>query len=149
MTNPEPSPHSPAQHPGINADGLPANYVFRPEFEVTARATKAAMDRGTPPVLLVDVRTREEWDLVHVDGAVHLPLDQVERRWTELDVEPGQAVCVICHHGVRSLKATLALRQLGIPNAMSVAGGIEAWSLAADPTVRRYERGPAGSRLIP
>jgi rhodanese-related sulfurtransferase len=42
-----------------------------------------------------------------------------------------------CHHGVRSLRAALALRQLGI-NAKSMAGGIDLWSIDIDPAIRRY-----------
>ncbi|MFZ4575958.1 MAG: rhodanese-like domain-containing protein, partial [Phycisphaerales bacterium] len=72
--------------------------------------------------------------------AVHIPLDEIERRHDEVEPEPGQAVAVICHHGVRSMRAALALRALGVQGCLSVAGGIEAWSLAVDSGVPRYER---------
>ncbi len=128
--------------------GLPPGYVLRPELELTARQVKGMLDAGTPRVLIVDVRTQPEWDAVHLKGAVHIPLDEVERRADEIELNPGQTLAVICHHGVRSLKASLALRALGFPAAMSIAGGMDAWSLGADPTVARYERGPGGVRLL-
>ncbi len=45
---------------------------------------------------------------------------------------------VYCHHGVRSLNVVNWLREQGIENCQSVAGGIDAWSLAVDPSVPRY-----------
>jgi len=43
-----------------------------------------------------------------------------------------------CHHGVRSLKAALWLREQGIEQAQSLQGGIDRWSLEIDPAVPRY-----------
>jgi rhodanese-related sulfurtransferase len=133
--------------PGLDGRGLPTGYVLKEGLEVSPRETKAAMTDPSK-VLLVDCRTQPEWDLVHVTGSVHIPLDQIEQRHDEIELEPGQQLAVICHHGVRSMKAALALRALGHPSAVSVAGGIELWSLAADPAVGRYERGPGVLRLL-
>jgi rhodanese-related sulfurtransferase len=43
-----------------------------------------------------------------------------------------------CHHGARSKHAASFLRQVGFPQARSLAGGIERWSLAVDQSVPRY-----------
>ncbi|HEX2837395.1 MAG TPA: rhodanese-like domain-containing protein [Phycisphaerales bacterium] len=139
MTTPTPTP-------GHNENGLPAGYPFKPQYEVTVNDAKAQLASGS--LLIIDCRTQEEWDVVRVPGTVHIPLDQIEKRHDEVEPQPGQRVAVLCHHGVRSMRAALALRALGHGDVLSVAGGIDAWSLAADPSVRRYERGPSGSRLI-
>lgn len=131
----------------VDAEGLPRGYPFRPAYEITAREAKRRLDAGDGSILIIDVRTGPEWDHVHVPGSVHVPLDEIERRADEISPAAGQVVACLCHHGVRSLKASLALRQLGFPDAMSIAGGIDAWSLAADPSVRRYER--AGGLITP
>jgi rhodanese-related sulfurtransferase len=39
---------------------------------------------------------------------------------------------------MRSLNAAAFLEQNGVPNVLSLAGGIEAWSLQIDPKVPRY-----------
>lgn len=127
-------------------DGLPPGYTFRPEYEVTPRQAMQMLKKGE--VFLLDCRTREEWDLVHIEGSVHIPLSELDNRADEVEPD-GRAVAVICHHGVRSLKAALLLRERGFPGALSVVGGIEAWSLGADPSVPRYERNSAFCRLIP
>ena len=130
-----------------DAEGLPRGYPFRAAYEITAREAKRLLDAGGDAIVIIDVRTVPEWEHAHVPGSILIPLDEIERRADEVAAAPGQMVACLCHHGVRSLKASLALRQLGFPGAMSIAGGIDAWSIAADPSVRRYER--AGGVITP
>ena len=56
----------------------------------------------------------------------------------EVEPPPGSTVVVYCHHGIRSLSGAAILEMNGIPEAYSLAGGIEAWSQLIDPTVPRY-----------
>lgn len=133
----------------LDERGLPRGYPFKPEYEITARDAKELLNAGR--LVIVDVRTPEEWDLVHLAGSTLLPLNRVEKDFDEIEVPAGVAVATLCHHGVRSLKGALALRASGRPdlaNVKSIAGGIELWSLAADPSVPRYERGPGVLRLV-
>lgn len=117
---------------------------MKPGLEISAKEAKQLLDASG--LVLIDCRTQPEWDLVHIGGTVHIPLDEIEQRADE--VETDKPVAVICHHGVRSLRAALALRALGHPGALSVAGGIEEWSRSADPSVRRYERQGGVCRLL-
>lgn len=130
----------------LNDLGLPHGYQFKPEYEVTPRDAQARLAAGT--LVLIDCRTQQEWDLVHVPGSVHIPLDEIEKRHDEVEPGAGQQVVVLCHHGVRSMRAALALRALGHGDVKSVAGGIDAWSQGADASVPRYERGPGVCRII-
>jgi rhodanese-related sulfurtransferase len=125
-------------HEALDERGLPTGYIFKPELELTPRDAIRMLREGK--LLLIDCRTQPEFEFDHVDGSVHIPLDDIERRASEVEPQPGQQVAVICHHGVRSLRATHALRALGVPGCLSVAGGIDAWSLGADSSVKRYER---------
>jgi rhodanese-related sulfurtransferase len=120
---------------------------LRPGLEITPRDAKAKLEAGS--LLLIDCRTQEEWDAVHVAGSVHIPLHELEQRVDEVLAKPGQQVAVLCHHGVRSLKGALALRQIGFPLAQSVAGGIDLWSIAADARVVQYDRDASGLRTRP
>lgn len=133
----------------FDAEGLPKGYSFKPELELTARQAKEMLEAGT--LLLVDVRTPEEFDLVRVANSQLLTLSEIERRADEIEPASGQQVATLCHHGVRSLKAAFALRASGRPelaDVKSVAGGIDAWSLVADPRIARYERGPGVLRTL-
>ena len=71
---------------------------------------------------LLDVREQHEWDAGHVPGALHVPLGRL--RTTDLD--HAASWLVICRSGVRSLQATLHLRERG-HSAANVAGGVIAW----------------------
>lgn len=125
----------------LDERGLPAGYPFRPELEITPRDALASMRDPDAPLLLVDVRTAQEVACASVAGALHIPLDELASRAGEIEAAMGdddRPVAFLCHHGVRSLKAALFMRQRGVEEAMSVAGGIDLWSAAADPSVPRY-----------
>ena len=58
------------------------------------------MDAGEGFVLL-DVRDDPEWEIAHLEGAIHIPLGELESRVDELD--PSKEVIVYCHVGDRSV----------------------------------------------
>ena len=107
-----------------------------PVREITATQLAAAL-KGPNPPLLVDVRTPHEHDLAAIKPCVLLPLHEIEERASELDEHKGRPVVVYCHLGVRSLDGAAYLRSLG-HDAVSLEGGIEAWSCEIDPRVPRY-----------
>jgi rhodanese-related sulfurtransferase len=122
----------------LDDHGMPIGMPLRTGLEISPREAKRRMQDGS--VLLVDCRTQEEWDLVRVPGSQLVPLHEVEQRAEDIQPAPGQQVAMLCHHGVRSLKAALALRQMGMQDVVSVAGGIDLWALAVGDGVRQYER---------
>lgn len=98
---------------------------------------KQMMDAGEP-VHLLDVRQPEEYEHCHLTGCQLIPLPELSRRHSEVEVPEGTTVVVYCHHGMRSLTGAAILQQAGHENVASMSGGIEAWSLLVDPTVPRY-----------
>ena len=90
-------------------------------------------------VRLVDCRETDEFALCRIPGAELMPLSRfAEEGRTQLLSDLSRPVIVYCHHGMRSLQATMFLRQLGHEKVWSMAGGIEAWSIEVDSTVPRY-----------
>ena len=89
-------------------------------------------------VCLVDVRQPWEHETVALPGSQLVPLDQLTLRAGEIRPEGGVPVVVYCHHGIRSQSAAALLEHLGFHNVLSLAGGIDAWSLLIDPKVPRY-----------
>jgi rhodanese-related sulfurtransferase len=73
--------------------------------------------------MLLDVRTDEEWAQGYVDGAVHIPMDQLMGR---LDEVADQVVCM-CAVGARSARVVQYLNGHG-RDAVNVDGGIYAWA---------------------
>ncbi len=97
-------------------------------------AAVAAM-RAAGAVIL-DVREPWEVALVGLPGAITIPLGQLQQRWQE--VPDDQPVVVVCHHGMRSLQATLFLRAQGCQDVFNLMGGIDAYAVTADPSLARY-----------
>lgn len=105
--------------------------------QIHPRDLKSKLDAGEPIVLL-DVRQPNEYDYCHLDGSTHIPLHELPGRLDELNIPDNTMVVVYCHHGVRSLSGAAILQQAGLKNVASLSGGIDAWSLLIDPSIRRY-----------
>ncbi len=117
--------------------GLPQGYPFQRDWEVTPRELKALLDRRDP-VVVIDVRTEAERSLARIEAAIHVPLAELPSRIPTLREHESDRVVVMCHHGMRSLKATELLRQAGFDDVHSLAGGIHLWSMDIDPSVPAY-----------
>lgn len=89
-------------------------------------------------LLLLDVRTAEELSIASIDGATHLPLDEISVRLGELEEWRDRDVVCMCHHGMRSAYALQILESAGFTRVRNLTGGIDAWSLRVDPTIRQY-----------
>ncbi len=85
---------------------------------------------------LIDVREPEEHAIAHLPGALLIPLGELTARHQEVD--PDQETVVYCHHGIRSMHAIAFLQQQDFENLVNLAGGIDAYSISADPSVPRY-----------
>jgi rhodanese-related sulfurtransferase len=81
---------------------------------------------------ILDVREEYEWAAGHVEGALHIPLDQLPERLEELD--PDSDLFVICRTGGRSFRAVQWLIGQGY-TAVNVAGGMDMWFEAGRPIV--------------
>jgi adenylyltransferase/sulfurtransferase len=90
------------------------------------------------PVYLLDVRQPWEHATAALPGSHLVPLDELALRAEDVAPLPGAAVVVYCHHGIRSRSAAALLEHLGFRDVLSLAGGIDAWSVQVDPEVPRY-----------
>lgn len=73
-----------------------------------------------PAVTLLDIRTAEEYGLGHVENSLHIPVDELRERLSE--VPAGKPVYVICQSGLRSYIACRILAQRGF-DCWNLAGG--------------------------
>ncbi len=101
-------------------------------LEIDVDQAEAAFNAKTHVIL--DVREQQEWNDAHIDGAIHIPLGELQARAGELP--EGTPIYTMCHSGVRSLYAIEMLAQAGHEGAKSIAGGMVAWAGAGKPMVR-------------
>jgi len=76
-------------------------------------------------VYRLDVRTPQEYQQAHLDGAHLIPIDQVERRLAELPKD--RPILVYCAVGSRSAQVFNFLVRRGYPEVYNLDGGITAW----------------------
>lgn len=93
--------------------------------EINTATAKQMFDDGA---FMLDVRTPEEWEMYHVDGATLIELDYLAGRVDE--VPRDQKIIVICNSGNRSQVARDILLDAGFTNVTSIAGGIQGWMSA-------------------
>jgi rhodanese-related sulfurtransferase len=84
-------------------------------------------------VFVLDVRTQEEWNQVHIPGSTLIPLDQLQSRISEIPKD--EDVLVVCRSGNRSASGRDILLQAGYPSVTSMAGGVTQWQVQGLPTV--------------
>jgi rhodanese-related sulfurtransferase len=85
---------------------------------------------------LIDVRSREEWDAVHIEGSTFFTQELMNEMMSKWPKDRG--IIFICHHGIRSLDAAAFFAGHGFQNVRSMTGGIDSWSLRVDPGLPRY-----------
>lgn len=87
-------------------------------------------------VILVDVRTPEEYAEGHLQGSVNIDWegDHFEAETAKLD--KTKPVFVYCLAGSRSADAAEALRKSGFKSIYNLDGGIEAWEKAGFPVTK-------------
>jgi rhodanese-related sulfurtransferase len=98
--------------------------------EISVDQAYKLYEQGT---FLLDVRTPEEWEDYHIEGATLIPLDELEIRVEE--VPQDEEIVVVCRSGNRSQVGRDILRQAGISQSASMTGGVNAWYAAGYPTV--------------
>jgi rhodanese-related sulfurtransferase len=104
--------------------------------EISAHELDDRRKRGDT-IRLIDCREPWENEYVRLEDAILIPMNDTPGRIEELRAMEGQLV-VYCHHGVRSMHVVQWLRAQGLEDAVSLAGGIDSWSLEVDPRLPRY-----------
>ena len=90
-------------------------------------------------VRLLDVRSREEFEAVHIEGAVLLSqpvMQEVLAAGTN-----ARPLVIIDHQGKQGLDAAAYFMGHGLTNVRCLRGGIDAWAEEVDPKVPRYRLG--------
>lgn len=89
------------------------------------------------PVAILDVREEWERDICSIDDtAISIPLNELPSNLEKLPKD--RVLVVLCHYGMRSLRAAAWLRANGFDNAVNLAGGIDAWARQIDRQMKVY-----------
>ena len=76
-------------------------------------------------IFLCDVRTKMEFDSIHLTQAKHIPLDAIKGKINEKQFPDDRLIVFICKSGARSEKAVQLLKAAGYNNLDFVEGGTD------------------------
>lgn len=119
------SPNRPAAEP---ANAIPV---------ISARELKEIKENGTD-VQLIDVRGIEEWNIVHIKGAKHIPKNQMMSEEVLAAMNKEDFIVLHCKMGMRSRDVLIEMQKHGFTNVKSLDGGILAWIKEVDQSLPTY-----------
>lgn len=93
--------------------------------KITAERAKEIMDQNKE-VIILDVRTEEEFNSGHIKGAILIPVDEIKTRAEEILTDKASAILVYCRSGRRSALAAAELKDFGYRSIYDF-GGILDW----------------------
>ena len=104
--------------------------------ELSPTDLKVYLDAAPVKPILLDVRETPEYQHCHIEGSLHIPMNDVPARLAELD--PKREIVVICHHGMRSRTVANYLLGQNFQHVINLTGGIDAWASQVQPDMPRY-----------
>ncbi|MEK6941631.1 MAG: rhodanese-like domain-containing protein [archaeon] len=108
--------------------------VVKSENEISVQELKKMLSEKKK-FLLLDCRTKAEFEIAKIGGAKLVPLGELHEKMKEFGQK--KEIVVFCHHSGRSKFAAAILSRAGF-KARYLLGGIDAWSTEIDLSVNRY-----------
>lgn len=87
---------------------------------------------------LIDVRGLEEWNIVRIEGADHIPKNEMMSREVLSQLNKDDFIVVHCKMGARSRDVLIEMQKQGFTNIKSLDGGILAWIKDVDQSLPSY-----------
>lgn len=118
-------PYSSAKDP-VNMAGFVAENILTGKVKIISWRE---IEEYKEKALLVDVRTRDEFSLGSIPGAINIPVDEIREK---LNVLPkDKPIIVSCAIGLRGYLAYRILVQNGFTEVRNLSGGYKTWSIAS------------------
>jgi NADPH-dependent 2,4-dienoyl-CoA reductase/sulfur reductase-like enzyme/rhodanese-related sulfurtransferase len=119
-------PYSAARDPVIVAGAIGQNFYVGDWDPITPAELHQKIEKGDDCVLL-DTRTVKELKKTGViPGAIHIPIDDLRDRISDLDPEKETILC--CAVGLRAYVGNRLLAMKGFKNVKTLTGGIKSWT---------------------
>jgi len=109
--------------------------------EISVEETRQLLQRKEPVVLL-DIREKEEIALGYIEGAIFLRQGLLSEKVESLLPDKNVPVVVYCAGGIRSLAAAKVMKERGYTQVFSMAKGIDGWKKAGYEVVSDSELTP-------
>ena len=115
------------------ADPAPAPAASAPAELISQADLLARLEKKDAGLVVLDVRTPEEFAAGHVPGARNVSHDQLPAKLAELSVLKNKEVVLYCRSGRRTAIAEQTLRGAGFSNLRHLEGDWLAWEAEKKP----------------
>ncbi|MDE3721097.1 adenylyltransferase/sulfurtransferase MoeZ [Nocardiopsis sp. N85] len=105
---------------------------------ITAGELKELLDVKPDEIFLVDVREKNEYEIVSIPGATLIPKGEFLNGKAFEKLPQDKRVVLHCKSGVRSAEALAVVKSAGFADAVHVGGGVLAWVNQVDPSLPAY-----------
>lgn len=102
---------------------------------VDASAGRSIQTDPPENLVILDVRTAEEFDEGHLEGAVMIDFYQEDFADRLAELDPDVPYLLYCRSGNRSGQTAALMKELGFTDVADVDGGILAWAQGGNPIV--------------
>ncbi len=99
--------------------------------EVSVAEAKASLDKGW--YVFLDCRTKKEFKMGHVPGAINIPRGLLEFKIAKKVPDKNAKIVMYCKSGGRGCLSTCTLCRMGYKNVVNMDGGWKAWEKAGYP----------------
>jgi len=117
-------PYSSAKDP-VNMAGYVAENVLKGLVKVISVEEFLSLDRES--IFILDVRTKDEYDLGHIEGAVNIPVDEIRQNLGKIPKD--KKIIVYCSVGLRAYVACRVLYQNGFNEVYNLSGGYKMYEV--------------------
>lgn len=107
-----------------NIKNVFVKHLLRQDNQITYIEAKEIM-KENPLAILLDVRSKQEYDEYHLEGAICIPTYEISSEISKIIENKLQIIIVYCQSGGRSKKAINLLRKMGYQNLYEIQGGID------------------------
>lgn len=98
--------------------------IYRSKDDIT-KEELSDMIRLNPNIILLDVRSNQEFAEGHLNNAINIPSYEIYSRVQEEIKDKREIIIVYCQIGIRSKKVVKELKKLGYKNVYNLKDGIE------------------------
>tara|TARA_Y100000815_G_C13237271_1_gene460458 strand:+ start:546 stop:959 length:414 start_codon:yes stop_codon:yes gene_type:complete len=112
---------------------LGSNLYANELWSVTELKTK--IDQSSEPLVLLDVRTVEEFESGHIRNSINIPHEILLSNIDLVSEYNDEPLVVYCRSGKRASLVIEALKKHGFTNVVDIEGDILAWSQSNYPLV--------------
>lgn len=127
--------------PGLAACGgaseaapAPTASASQPAAPVRVGVPEWIQAAQSPGTVIIDVRTPEEFNAGHVQGALNIPVESPDFAAQVSTLDPGTTYAIYCRSGNRSAVATAEMSGMGYTRLYDLDGGFADLAAAGMPT---------------